>query len=182
MLARKLRARGYSVSVWNFQDYTTPVGRQLKAYLSSRNRFDFHTAHLLYAANKWERAAQIGREVNRGRSVVVNRYTPSNLAYGLAHGLALGWLSSLEADLPKPDLVFVLDVSPSVSFRRKSHPRDVHEGNLAYLRDVRRAYLRLAKKYGWSVIDGEQNPKSVHSELWKKVSRIIQGEIKTARD
>ncbi len=175
LLARELRARSYSVSVWNFPDYTTPLGRQLKTYLSGRNQLDFHAVHLLYAANKWERAGEINREIHRGRNVIVNRYSPSNLAYGVAHGLPLEWLHSLEKHLLKPNLVLLLDVSPQTSFRRKEQPRDLHEGDLAYLRNVRNAYLRLAKKYRWKVVDGQRDPMTVHLELWKKVSPIFRG-------
>jgi dTMP kinase len=174
MLARKIQALGYRISTWNFPDYTTPLGRQLKTYLTRRKRFDFHAVHLLYAANKWERAASIAREVDLGRVVIINRYTPSNLAYGIAHGLPLNWLEPLEKQLPKADLVLVLDVSPKASFRRKRRLRDVHEENLSYLRRVRGIYLRLAKKYGWRIVDGERDPRAVNLELWSAVLPILQ--------
>jgi len=174
MLARKIRAAGYSVSTWNFPDYTTPLGRQLKIYLTRRKRFDFHAVHLLYAANKWERAASITREISLGRVLIINRYTPSNLAYGIAHGLSLNWLESLERELPKEDLVLILDVSPRASFRRKRRLRDVHEEDLSYLHKVRRIYLRLAKKYQWRVVNGERDPRAVNLELWSAVLPILQ--------
>ena len=174
LLARELRARGHSTSLLDFPDYTTRLGRQLKAYLTGINRLDFHAVHLLYAANKWERAAEIRSKINRGRNVIVNRYTPSNLAYGVAHGLSFEWLNSLEKELPKPDLVLVLDISPQASFKRKMRRRDLHEVNRVYLRKVRNAYLRLAEKYRWKVIDGERNPKIVHLVLWKQVSRTLR--------
>lgn len=173
MLARKIRKFGYHTSIWSFPDYATPLGRQLKLYLAGRIRFDFHAVHLLYSANKWENAASIAREVKRGRVVIINRYTPSNLAYGIAHGLSANWLERLEMDLPKPDLVLILDVSPRVSFERKRQLRDVHEENLPYLREVRDAYLRLARKHGWKIIDGECDAEIVSLELWKFVQPIL---------
>jgi len=136
MLARKIQKFGYHTSIWSFPDYTTPLGRQLKLYLAGRTRFDFHAVHLLYAANKWENAASIAREVKLGRVVIINRYTPSNLAYGIAHGLSPNWLELLEKDLPKPDLVLILDVSPKCLIQTKRQLRDVHEENLSYLREV----------------------------------------------
>jgi dTMP kinase len=174
MLARKIRAAGYRISTWNFPDYTTPIGRQLKIYLTTRKRFDFRAVHLLYAANKWERAASIARQISLGRVLLINRYTPSNMAYGVAHGLSRNWLEPLEKELPKADLVLILDVSPRASFRRKRLLRDVHEKDLSYLRRVRRIYLRLAKKYHWKVVNGERDPKVVNLELWSAVSPILQ--------
>jgi dTMP kinase len=169
MLARKIRAIGRRVSIWNFPDYSTPLGHQLRSYLTGEARYDLHAVHLLYAANKWERVASIAHEISSGRIVLVNRYTPSNLAYGIAHGLSLNWLESLERELPKPDLVLILDVTPRVSFNRKSQLRDVHEANLSYLQKVRRVYLQLAKRYQWRLVDGAKDPTAVNLELWRDV-------------
>jgi dTMP kinase len=174
MLARKIRASGYGVSIWNFPEYATRLGRDLRTYLTSGKRFDLHAVHLLYAANKWEKAVSMGREIDLGRILIVNRYTPSNLAYGVAHGLSLSWLELLEKELPKPDIVLILDVSPRTSFRRKKQRRDVHEGDLSYLNKVRGTYLRLAKKYRWTVIDGERDPRAVNAELWRAVAPILR--------
>jgi len=174
LLARRLIQKGYRTSVFDFPDYRTPLGRELRAYLAGRNRLDFHAVHLLYAANKWERAREIDYEIDRGRNIIVNRYSPSNLAYGVAHGLPLDWLRSLEDGLPKPDVVFVLDITPRTSFRRKTKKRDVHEGDREYLRKVRNTYVRLARKYRWKVIDGENDLRSVHLEVWTLVARLMK--------
>jgi dTMP kinase len=174
LLAREFSTRGYRTSVWDFPDYTTPIGRQLRAYLAGKNQLDYHAVHLLYAANKWERSLELNHEIANGRYLIVNRYSPSNLAYGLAHSLPLDWLRSLENGLPKADMVFVLDVTPQTSFKRKTEKRDVHEDDHEYLKKVRNAYLWLAKKYGWKVIDGENYPEIVHSEMCTLVTRSIR--------
>jgi dTMP kinase len=180
LLAKEIARKGYRASVWHFPDYTTPLGRQLRAYLAGRNRLDYHAVHLLYAANKWERAHELTREIERGRVVIVNRYSPSNLAYGIAHGLPLDWLGSLENGLPRPDVVFILNIAPRTSFKRKRKQRDVHEGDREYLAKVSNAYLRLAGRYGWKVIDGESDARTVHSELWTLFSRIMR--IRSGQD
>jgi dTMP kinase len=174
LLARELTRNGHSTSVWSFPDYSTPLGKQLKAYLAGRSHFDYHAAHLLYAANKWEKAQQLRRGIRNGRNIIVNRYTPSNLAYGVAHGLALNWLSSLERGLPKPDVVFVLDIKTQTSFMRKKRRRDFHESDRDYLNRVRRAYIWLAPRYGWKVINGDREPARVHSDLCAHVSRFLR--------
>ena len=174
MLSRKIKAFGYHTSIWNFPDYATPLGHQLRFYLKGKTSFDFHAVHLLYAANKWEKAASISRAVNLGAVAIINRYTPSNLAYGIAHGLSLNWLESLEEGLPKPDLVLILDVSPRTSFKRKRQLRDLHEKDLSYLLKVRGVYLRLARKYRWKVIDGKRDARVVGLELWKRVLPVLR--------
>jgi len=169
LLAAKLKRIRIPVSVWNFPDYSTPVGKQLKAYLRGSVRLDLHAIHLLYAANRWEAASKLAGKIERGDSVIVNRYTPSNLAYGVAHGLPRSWLAAIEEGLPKPDVVIVLDVSPRTSQLRKRRGRDVHESDLTYLKKVRRAYLSLAKEYGWRVVDGRGDMEKVRRLVWPRV-------------
>ncbi|MGP8071092.1 MAG: dTMP kinase [Candidatus Bathyarchaeia archaeon] len=174
LLAKKIRGLGLPVSVWSFPNYTTPLGRQLKAYLAGKIRLDLHAVHLLYAANKWELADELSNRIGRGEVVIVNRYTPSNLAYGVAHGLSPAWLNLLEDRLPKPDVVVVLDVSPRTSFKRKLQERDLHEGDLTYLSRVRRVYLRLARKYGWKIVDGRHDCETVRGLVWDRVYKFLR--------
>jgi len=178
LLAKALRAQDQSTIVVSFPDYSTRLGRQLEAYLSGKSRLDYHAVHLLYAANKWEKANEIHRQIRHGRFVIVNRYTPSNLAYGVAHGLDMKWLYHLEEDLPRADIVFVLDVSPRTSFSRKKSLRDVHESDIEYLEKVRGAYQRLAKRYRWKVVNADQKVDVVHSLLWKQTARLLDQKIK----
>ena len=173
LLAKHLRRSGYSVSVWEFPDYSTRLGKQLKSYLVGRDRLDLHAVHLLYSANRWEVAEKLQREISKGTSVVVNRYWPSNLAYGIAHGLSSKWLASLDDGLPKPDLVIILDIPPHKSLERKRKGRDVHEGNLVYLRNVRNKYLQLARKYHWIIVNGARDTKTVQSEVRDVVTRRL---------
>ena len=171
LLAKELRRRSHRVSIWEFPDYSTRLGRQLKSYLAGDVRLDLHVVHLLYSANRWEVAEELEQEVHYGTNVIVNRYWPSNLAYGVAHGLPANWLSGLDAGLPEPDLVIVLDIPPRISLRRKRKGRDVHESDLGYLRNVRNAYLQLAKKYHWRIVDGGRDAETVQGELRNIVAR-----------
>ena len=173
LLAQKVRDQGLSCVIWSFPAYQTLLGRRLKAYLAGKERPDLHVVHLLYAANKWEVAAKINEQRARGTVVIANRYTPSNLAYGTAHGLSLNWLTTLEAGLPKPDRIFILDVPVRISFGRKIQQRDVHEEDATYLKRVRRTYLRLAKQHNWTVINGKSTPLMVHSQIWNLVAKSL---------
>jgi dTMP kinase len=173
-LAKEIRKAGFLVSVRSFPDYGTPLGKLLKAYLQNRIRLPPHAVHLLYAANKWEAASGLARQLKRGEVLVVNRYSPSNMAYGAAHGLSRKWLASLETGLPKPDAVVLLDIPPRMSHRRKIEGRDIHEGNLPYLAKVRREYLNLSKKNRWKIIDGSLDTKRVRMAVWSKVAPILR--------
>jgi len=178
LLVKRVVQQGFHCAQWDFPVYETAVGRLLKAYLQG-TRHDNHTIHLLYAANKWELVAKMENQLRRGCILIANRYTPSNLAYGTAHGLPLNWLHSLETGLPKADRVIILNVPTDVSFKRKSRNRDVHEEDLAYLERVRRSYLRLGKAHRWAVIDGALPTTDVSSRIWKIVAPILRSAKRT---
>lgn len=173
LLARRLRGRELRCWVWDFPIYRTPFGRHLNAYLLGRERPNLHVVHLLYAVNRWEVANRISDQMKHG-IVIANRYSPSNIAYGVAHGISQKWLRSIEAGLPEPTKVIILDVPVETSFVRKRHHRDIHEEDLQYLQKVRRTYLLLAKKYGWTVLDGTASPVTVHSKIWNSVAIFLE--------
>jgi dTMP kinase len=173
LLAAELKRTGHKACVWNFPDYTTPIGKQLRAYLRGNVHLDLHAVHLLYAANKWEVADKLTQKIKSGHVVIVNRYTPSNLAYGSAHALPYNWLTTLEEGLPRADLVVVLDVSPRTSQMRKQMRRDIHESNLQYLNRVRQTYRSLAKGHGWTIVDGQGGPQQVRQLIWEKVEEVL---------
>ncbi len=127
---------------------------------------------MLYSLNRWENQDMISGGLESTDFLLADRYTASNLAYGLAKGLDLEWLISLDQGLPKPERVVVLDVPVGSSFARKSGRRDLHESNNALLLRVRRNYLRLANKFDWHVVDGTGPAAIVHSEIWKNIQSL----------
>lgn len=144
-----------------FPDYTTPLGGELKKFLSSDKYYSLEVGHMLFAANRWERKQDIEMWLSEGKIVVVNRYTGSNLAYGLANGLSLRWLENLEKGLPKANVVILLDADPeSLTLRKKK--KDRYEIDKVLQEKARKAYLQLAKKFGWVVLDANKPIREVH--------------------
>lgn len=174
LLIKRLKEQGFQVEETSFPDYNTPIGKKIKAFLGGKREYDVHVRHILYTANRWERKEDIEGWLNKERLVIVDRYSPSNLAYGLANGLNLDWLLNLEKGLPEADLVIVIDTSPEVSFKRKSVGRDIYERDLPFLRKVRKAYVQLSQRFHWIVVDGEKPIKKVHDNIWKVVDKYLK--------
>jgi dTMP kinase len=170
MLANWLATREIKVSSMSFPDYTTPIGREIKAFLNNERNYSAEVRHILFAANRWERKGDITKLLTEKNFLIVNRYTESNIVYGLANGLKEDWLWNLEHGLPKPNLVFVLDVGiEEILQRRKS--RDKYEADLTLQEKVRDIYIKLSKKHGWSVVNGSRPIEDVHKEIKEIVIR-----------
>jgi dTMP kinase len=159
----------------SFPDYTTPIGREIESFLSGRRRnYPIELQHLLFAANRWEKSEQIRGHLNRGETIIVDRYTESNLAYGKANGLELGWLAGLEKGLPAANLVIVLDASPhTLSSRRPGSSKDAYEKSLLLQSKAQEAYRELAHGHGWKLIDAAKPVGDVRVEVIGAVKEAL---------
>jgi dTMP kinase len=175
LLSKWLRRKGVDTEHMSFPDYDTPIGKEIKAFLSGRRAYPVELQHLLFAANRWEKLENIKSSLRAGEVIVVNRYTDSNLAYGKANGLDTVWLASLENGLPRADLVIVLDASPrSLSSRRPSKSKDVYEKSSALQDKAQKAYRELARKHGWSLIDADGPVRDVQASVVKTVREALE--------
>ena len=156
LLSEWLRKNGVKTTRMSFPDYDTPIGKEIRSFLSGGRTYPTELQHLLFAANRWEKLEEIKSRLRAGETIIVNRYTGSNLAYGRANGLDVAWLAGLENGLPAADLVIVLDASPrSLSSRRPGTSKDVYEKSSVLQTRAQKAYRELARKQGWSLIDAD---------------------------
>jgi dTMP kinase len=153
LLNSEFRARGLRTRTFSFPAYNTPIGREIRRFLKGSRNYPAEARHMLFAVNRWEKKAEMLEALSAADFVLVNRYSESNLAYGVSSGLPLDWLLSLESGLPKTDLVAVLDASPEALYGRRGADKDRFEENLAYQDRTRKVYLQLAERFGWKVVD-----------------------------
>lgn len=173
LLEAWLKNNGHSVTSLSFPDYRTPIGKEIKSFLTGKRAFGPEVRHMLFAANRWEKVDSIRESQAQNEVVIVDRYTESNLAYGIANGLPLTWLVALEEGLPKSDLVIVLD-APSARLRaRRQGRKDSYERDRELQSRVQMSYRKLATKFGWVTIDGSGSVESVHNTIKEAVGRII---------
>ncbi len=173
LLTTWLRSKSISVSTISFPDYSTPIGKEIKRFFVGEKNYTPEVRSLLFAANRWERKAELEATLSRTEAVIVNRYSESNLAYGTSIGLRLEWLLGLEAGLPKADLVLVLDAPPSALYQRRGLNKDRYERDSALQERARKSYLELSAKFGWKVIDASQGIQKTSSAMTSAVSQLL---------
>ncbi|MGH8990186.1 MAG: dTMP kinase [Acidimicrobiia bacterium] len=177
-LAQRFRAEGREVVVTR-EPGATPAGASIRAVVLDGEPIDARTEALLIAADRAEHAVRVLRPaLERGAVVVSDRYVPSSLAYqGVARGLGVDEIERLSAwatgDL-RPDVVVVLDVPAEVAAARRAGPGDRMEREDGRFRDaVRQAYLDLASRYGWVVVDGSRPADEVSEAVWAAVQGAV---------
>jgi dTMP kinase len=153
LLASWLTSKGLTQGSFSFPDYGTTIGKEIKRFLVGTVSYPPEVRAMLYAANRWENKGKLESARSGFDATIVNRYSGSNFAYGLSNGLNLQWLVNLEAGLPKPDLILLLDAPPSLLLPRRRLNKDTYETDLGLQERARAAYLGLAKEFGWKVVD-----------------------------
>ncbi len=69
--------------------------------------------------------------------------------------------------------MIVLDVSQKEAFNRKKTKRDEFEKNREFSRKISQAYIQLAKKKHWKIVDASKTKQKVHLDIMKIFAKKI---------
>jgi dTMP kinase len=174
LLINALKSSGIRCAKMDFPDYTTSIGREIRAFLNGRRNYTMEVKHMLLSANRWEKKNEIERMIKKDTIIIMNRYYQSNIVYGVSHDLGLEWLLNLDRGLPKEDLAIVLEVNPNISYQRVPGDRDTFETDQKLLMKVHKNYRVLAKQFNWKIIDGNRDSEQVHNEIMNIVKNTLK--------
>jgi dTMP kinase len=102
----------------------------INSYLTSKTQQDDHSIHLLFSANRWEAVKDILESIANGTTVIVDRYSFSGAVYSAAKDnpdLSLDWAWYPEIGLPRPDLVYFLNISSHDAAKRGGYGEERYE-------------------------------------------------------
>jgi dTMP kinase len=187
LLVSRLEAAGVVV-VTTREPGGTPVGEELRRLVKGSADPSPRTELLMFEAARAELVQRVIRPaIERGATVVADRYTDSSLAYqGYGRGLDLDEIRSINAYATgglAPDLTVLLDVAPPTGAVR-STGRDGEDSTQRRFEDagdgfhdrVRRGYLELAslEPDRWIVLDGSMPSDQLAEQVWARVSNLVQ--------
>ncbi len=207
LLHKRLKKAGVKVKTIDFpRYYHNFFGKLIGEYLSGIYG-DFITtdprvASVLYAADRFESSKQIKAWLDKGFTVIADRYVSANQIHQggkiedpKKRKEFIKWLDLMEHkvfNIPRPDLVIYLDVPFEVSkewlekkvqARKKKYlngRKDVAEDNLAHLKNSRDGALSMHKtSKNWEKIECCSNnicmvPEQVHEEVYKTIQKRLR--------
>uniref|UniRef100_A0A1I7WV54 dTMP kinase n=1 Tax=Heterorhabditis bacteriophora TaxID=37862 RepID=A0A1I7WV54_HETBA len=153
-------------------DRLDSTGQLIDQYLKGEVDFSEQALHLLFSANRWQKAAEIKNKIGKGVDVICDRYFISGIAYSLAKGLNEHWVRQSDVGLPLPDLVFFFKLSPEEAMNRTGFGEERLETE-PMQRKVAEAMTTLKQSY-WREVDANNDPHSVENvvqELYAAISR-----------
>ncbi|XP_063824776.1 thymidylate kinase [Ostrinia nubilalis] len=170
-LVERLKKHDIQAEATNFPARNTEIGKVIDSYLKSQNNLSDETIHLLFSANRWERANEIMKTLEKGISVIVDRYCYSGVAFTAAKGLNIDWCKAPDVGLPKPDKVFFLTMPLESVQQRKGYGNERYEV-LAFQKRVAEMYLKLQDET-WDIIDANRTMECIEEELLQKALNVI---------
>lgn len=203
MLKEYLLGRGGEFRYIHFPRYDAPVyggliGRFLRGDFGSNDTVHPQLVALLFAEDRHGAAPEIKAVLERGGTVLLDRYVYSNIAYQCAkladpdEAEALReWIDSTEYgefQLPRPDLNIFLDVpigfvEQSLTSGRSGDDRsylngaqDIHEADMAFQKRVRDMYrIQASKDPRFIVVDcsDEQGRMLPPDDIFLKVKTVV---------
>jgi dTMP kinase len=174
-------SKGMTTNTISFPAYDTNIGKEIRKFLDGSVDYPQQVRAMLYAANRWEKRAELEALLAKTDATIVDRYSGSNLAYGVSNGLDLEWLLHLEEGLPEPDLVILLDASPTKLVPRRGDRKDSYERNISLQEKAQDAYMKLAKRFGWTVVDANGGIEETSRALISTVSESLKVKLQTKR-
>ena len=180
---------------------TTTLGQYLREYLKSKRPLTLEAELLLFAAARSQLVAEeIRPTLDRGITVIADRYTGSTVAYqGYGRGISrdvVDYVNDYVTGGLIPDITFLLDTEPTEGLERVGSPQlqmalmpedsaDVGRADVAghrrfedqamgFHNRVRRGYLELAKTSpGWQVLDARQPIEQLAESIWEAVALLL---------
>lgn len=182
LLQNVWREQGRQATYCHFPVYDSPTGALLREYLRGGPATP-ETAALLFVANRQEAAARWDPAASPDSPdlVILDRYVPSGLVYGMEDGMDREWLLAINRLLPVPALTFILDASVETIqerlWRRTSGDAvalERYEQDPVTAERIRSRFLEEARVQGWHVLDAAQDQEALHEEIMQRVLRHME--------
>lgn len=124
-----------------------------------------------------------------GLIVIADRYIYTLMVRDLVRGMDEAWLKNLYGMALVPDVVFYLQVSPAQLVQRNfakdyaldywesgmdlGLSRDMFDSFVKYQTLVQAQFRSIQKTYGFAIVDGDQSPEVINSDLRKRIESVL---------
>ena len=183
LLAERLRGLGHE-AVLTREPGGPPLAEKIRALLLDEKPASPEAEFLLFAAARAEHLAVIIEPaLHRGAYVICDRYIDSTRVYQSHLGkVAMHFIRSVEDATISgfiPALTLVLDVSSNVGIGRATTRGNLNRFDARehdWHRDVCAAFraVALAEPARCALIDGNRDPATVESEIWRTVQQRLK--------
>ena len=175
LLVDKLRS--ISIDTLQLREPTDgPHGLRLRSILNEEIQAEHDEMLDLFVKDRKQHVSEkIEPALNSGKTVVMDRYYYSTMAYQSASGFSMEKIRADNSFAPVPDLVLILDIPAEDGVKRV-----LKEGNadrfekVNFLNRVREQYLKLKDEPNVQLIDASLDVQEIHANIWPFVENLME--------
>lgn len=189
------------ITTHHFPSYGTYQGRPVEEYLKGNygkiSELSPYFVNSLYAQDRaitW--ITGLKQEYDKGSIIVLDRYTTSSLIYQSSviedekeREEFINYIYDYEyhkLGIPEPDIVIFLhapfEVIKELKSKRKQNDgikNDIHERDLAFMKNVSDTSTSIANKFNWSYVECTEEDRmrtieEIHEDIYKLVKKKIK--------
>lgn len=202
LLQKYLTGINKKVILQSFPNYESDSAKPVKMYLSGKlsktaDEINAYQSSVLFAVDRFCTLKELSQKIEKDTIILFDRYVSSNMLHqgGKINDdneleKFLNWLDDFEYNLmklPRPDIIFFLDMPPhkSIELAKKraeykgGMQKDIHEQDKNHITHAYEAGMKIAKKYGWSIIHcvNEKDEIKTLEEIHKEIVEIVKTKL-----
>jgi thymidylate kinase len=141
-------------------------GPLINGYLRAGNPLGISPGEIqvLYSKNRIQFQPAIELFLQAGFLILSEDYSGTGLVWGLATGVDRRKLESMETEMIKPDLSFLVTGERFMSGKETGH---AHEDNKTLMDRAEEIHLSLAEELGWIKIINNKLPDELAKDVWQ---------------
>ncbi|MGE0793299.1 MAG: dTMP kinase [Candidatus Woesearchaeota archaeon] len=202
LLVERLKKENKDVVMVDFPRYGERSSVFVEDYLNGKfgtaKEVGPYRGSIFYALDRYAASFEMKKQLAEGKFIIANRYVSANkghqlgkIKYNDERDKYLEWLNNLEYgifEIPKEDVNILLYVPPEIGQKlvdKKSarsyteSKRDIHEADLEHLKEAADAYMYVAKKENWIIIDCTKDGEllsieEIHKMIYEKVKELLK--------
>jgi len=152
-----------------------PTGPQINYFLrdSSAPKISGESFQMMYIQNRLDYEPQLKKDLKSYDVVLAEDYIGTGMAWGMTQGVPYTWLQAKNMQYKQmaPDLEILMDGERFLAGKEHNHRNEKDD---EAVEKTRQNFLFLAKKYGWPVVNANQEKDQVTADLWNIIVEHFQ--------
>ncbi len=185
IIKETLEKKGKTVVNYAYPNYESKYGKIIGSFLRGDQNLDVGELFLLYLIDMVNEMKSMKDNLNSGKFVIVDRFFFSTIAYQSSGGFDYEKAKEIVQilDMPRPDIVLLLDANIDVSSERKSKQKedqggtDRFEKDVPFLQKVKQVYYILLKEKfyagDWVLINSGKTVEEVSKPILAEVEKLF---------
>ncbi|MEK6949708.1 MAG: dTMP kinase [Nanoarchaeota archaeon] len=113
---------------------------------------------------------------NKGKNAVIcDRYYYSTIAFQSTQGIDANKIIGKNRDFLKPDIAFIMDITPEIALDRIEHRKKEKFEQLEFMKELRENFLRMKEMIddNIKIIDASKSNREVFEQIKEEIDKIL---------